>query len=220
MSRILIAEDEPRLAAFLEKGLRAEGYSTRVAGDGPTAERLALDDDFDLMILDLGLPVRDGIDVLRELRRSGRRLPVIILTARSDPEHRVTGLEEGADDYVGKPFHFAELLARVRLRLRGEERVVDNHQLKVGGVALDLRTRWASADGDTVELSRREFDLLHTFLQHPNQVLSREQLLARVWGYDYDPGSNVVDVYVGYLRRKLGSERFESVRGVGYRYRG
>jgi two-component system response regulator QseB len=219
MTRILIAEDEARLAAFLEKGLRAGGYTTTVAADGEIASVLARDEDFDLMVLDLGLPLKDGLEVLRELRRAGQRLPVIILTARGDPDERVAGLEAGADDYLGKPFHFEELLARVRVRLRDERAAVREHQLTVGEVALDLRTRWASVHGERVELSAREFELLRTFLEHPNQVLSREQLLAHVWGYDYDPGSNVVDVYVGYLRRKLGSDRLETVRGVGYRYR-
>jgi DNA-binding response OmpR family regulator len=219
MTRILIAEDEARLAAFLEKGLRAGGYTTTVASNGETASLLARDEDFDLMVLDLGLPIKDGLEVLRELRGSGQRLPVIILTARGDPDERVAGLEAGADDYIGKPFHFEELLARVRVRLRDDTPGVREHQLMVGELELDLRTRWASIHGEKVELSAREFELLRTFLEHPNQVLSREQLLSHVWGYDYDPGSNVVDVYVGYLRRKLGSKRFETVRGVGYRYR-
>ena len=219
MNRILIAEDEPRLASFLEKGLRASGFTTTVVDDGPGAESLADESDFDLLILDLSLPGKDGLEVLRALRSAGSRLPVIILTARGDPHDRVEGLESGADDYLAKPFHFEELVARVRVQLRGDHRRSEETQLRVGGVALDLRTRWASVDDETVELSAREFELLRTFLQHPNQVLSREQLLARVWGYDYDPGSNVVDVYVGYLRKKLGGQRFETVRGVGYRFR-
>ena len=219
MSRILIAEDEARLASFLEKGLRASGFTTTIVGDGPTASAVANDDDFDLLILDLGLPGKDGLDVLRDLRGAGQRLPVIVLTARGDPYDRIEGLETGADDYLPKPFHFEELVARIRARLRDEGSAVEQAQLRVGGVTLDLRTRWASIDGETVELSAREFELLRTFLEHPNQVLSREQLLARVWGYDYDPGSNVVDVYVGYLRRKLGGAQFETVRGVGYRFR-
>jgi DNA-binding response OmpR family regulator len=219
MSRILIAEDEARLASFLEKGLRASGFATTVVSDGPSATAIARDDDFDLLILDLGLPGKDGLEVLRDLRESGQRLPVIVLTARGDPHDLVEGLETGADDYLAKPFHFEELVARIRVRLRDDPAAVEEKQLRVGGVALDLRTRWASVGGETVELSLREFELLRTFLQHPDQVLSREQLLARVWGYDYDPGSNVVDVYVGYLRRKLGQEKFETVRGVGYRFR-
>jgi DNA-binding response OmpR family regulator len=218
MQRILIVEDEVRLASFLEKGLRSSGFATTVVGDGASAGAVATDEDFDLVILDLGLPGKDGLAVLRDLRREGRRVPVIVLTARSDPHDRVTGLEAGADDYLAKPFHFEELVARVRARLRGDGSAGEQTQLRVGDVSLDLRTRWASVGGETVELSAREFELLRTFLQHPEQVLSREQLLARVWGYDYDPGSNVVDVYVGYLRKKMGSEKFETVRGVGYRF--
>jgi DNA-binding response OmpR family regulator len=220
LSRILIAEDEARLAAFLEKGLRASGFVTTVAADGITASALAHDDDFDLLILDLGLPGKDGLEVLRDLRDSGQRLPVIVLTARGDPHDRVEGLEMGADDYLPKPFHFEELVARIRVRLRADPAATDEQtQLQIGDVALDLRTRWASVAGETVELSAREFELLRTFMQHPDQVLSREQLLSGVWGYAYDPGSNVVDVYVGYLRKKLGQGRFETVRGVGYRFR-
>jgi DNA-binding response OmpR family regulator len=220
VSQILIAEDEARLASFLEKGLRASGFITTIATDGIAAEKLANTGDFDLLILDLGLPRKDGLAVLRDLRAAGTRIPVIVLTARGDPHDRVEGLETGANDYLPKPFHFEELVARVRVQLRGGGPAAEPTQLRVGDVALDLRTRWASVAGDTVELSSREFELLRTFLQHPNQVLSREQLLAGVWGYDYDPGSNVVDVYVGYLRRKLGQPRFETVRGVGYRFRG
>jgi DNA-binding response OmpR family regulator len=220
LARILIAEDEPRLAAFLEKGLRAGGFVTTVVADGIGASTMARDEDFDLMILDLGLPGRDGLDVLRDVRAAQNKLPVIILTARDDTSDRIAGLEAGADDYIGKPFHFEELVARVRARLRADAgRPEERHQISEGGITLDLRTRWVSAGSTTVELSAREFELLRTFLEHPNQVLSREQLLAHVWGYDYDPGSNVVDVYVGYLRRKLSTDAFETVRGVGYRYR-
>ncbi|MQA73537.1 MAG: response regulator [Solirubrobacterales bacterium] len=220
MTRILVVEDEVRLGSFLEKGLRSSGFTTTVVGDGLTAGALARDEDFDLMILDLGLPGKDGLDVLRDLRANGQRLPVIVLTARGDPHDRVAGLESGADDYLPKPFHFEELIARIRLRLRdGGTRAAEQPQLQVGDVALDLRTRWATVGDERLELSAREFELLRAFLEHPNQVLSREQLLAHVWGYDYDPGSNIVDVYVGYLRRKLGGERFETVRGVGYRFR-
>ena len=208
MARILIAEDEPRLAAFLEKGLRAGGFATTVVADGNNASVMAKDENFDLLILDLGLPGRDGLDVLRDVRASQNKLPVIILTARDDTSDRVAGLEAGADDYIGKPFHFEELVARVRARLRGDAGPrEERHQISEGGITLDLRTRWVSAGPTTVELSAREFELLRTFLEHPNQVLSREQLLAHVWGYDYDPGSNVVDVYVGYLRRKLAVRR-------------
>jgi DNA-binding response OmpR family regulator len=220
VARVLIAEDEPRLAAFLEKGLRSSGFTTTVVADGPGASATADESEFDLMVLDLGLPGKDGLDVLRDLRAGGSSLPVIILTARDDTSDRIAGLEAGADDYIGKPFHFDELVARIRARLRGDGRAnEDRHVIATGGITLDLRTRWVSTGEGDIELSAREFELLRTFLEHPNQVLSREQLLAHVWGYDYDPGSNVVDVYVGYLRRKLGGRRFETVRGVGYRYR-
>ena len=218
MNRILIAEDEPRLASFLEKGLRSNGFVTAVAEDGAKASLVARDEDFDLLVLDLGLPGKDGKEVLRELRASGQRMPVIILTARDDVSDKVGGLESGADDYVTKPFRFEELLARVRARLR-DERTVEPTVLRAGDVVLDLRTRRASTGGRTVDLTAREFTMLEVLIRHAGQVLSREQLLSHVWGYDYDPGSNVVDVYVGYLRRKLGSDAIETVRGMGYRLR-
>ena len=217
MSRILIAEDEPRLSSFLEKGLRAAGYTTTVCDDGVRCVALARDADFDLLILDIGLPGQDGFAVLRAMRARGERLPVLILTARDEVADMIAGLDHGADDYVTKPFVFDELLARVRARLRAPEQADSALELHGGGVRLDVRTRRAEVDGEEVELTAKEFTLLETFLRHPGQVLSREQLLSHVWGYDFDPGSNVVDVYVGYLRRKLGSERFETVRGMGYR---
>jgi DNA-binding response OmpR family regulator len=216
MNRILIAEDEPRLAAFLEKGLRANGFVTSVAQDGDTASLMAHDDDFDLLVLDLGLPGKDGTQVLRELRSAGQRMPVVILTARDDVSDKVSGLEGGADDYVTKPFRFEELLARVRVRLR-DERTAVSTVLRAGEVTLDLRTRRATVQGRTVDLTAREFTMLEVLIRHAGQVLSREQLLSHVWGYDYDPGSNVVDVYVGYLRKKLGPGSIETVRGMGYR---
>ena len=216
MNRLLVAEDEPRIAAFLEKGLKANGFAVTVVDDGDDALHLADSDDFDLLILDVGLPGRDGFAVLRELRARGRRLPVIILTARDSVEDTVAGLEGGADDYVPKPFRFDELLARVRVRLR-TDRTPELTVLTVGAASLDLRTRRLSVEGRTVELTAREFALAEMFFRHPGQVLSREQLLSNVWGYDYDPGSNVVEVYVRYLRQKLGEGRIETVRGMGYR---
>ncbi len=216
MSRILIAEDEVRIASFVEKGLRANGFAADVAADGDDALRLARSGPYDQLIHDNGLPRRDGFDVLRELRRNEARLPVIILTARTSVGDTVAGLESGADDYIPKPFRFEELLARVRLRLRGE-RAAEPTVLRVGDVALDLRTRQAVLDGVSVDLSAREFAVAEMFFRHPGQVLSREQLLSQVWGYDFDPGSNIVDVYIGYLRKKLGKERIVSVRGMGYR---
>jgi DNA-binding response OmpR family regulator len=216
MNRILIAEDEPRLASFLQKGLRSNGFVTTVAEDGAKASLLARDDEFDLLVLDLGLPGKHGSEVLRELRSSGQRMPVIILTARDDVSDKVAGLERGADDYVTKPFRFEELLARVRARLR-DERTVERTVLRAGEIVLDLRTRRAATEGRTVDLTAREFTMLEVLIRHAGQVLSREQLLSHVWGYDYDPGSNVVDVYIGYLRKKLAPDSIETVRGMGYR---
>jgi DNA-binding response OmpR family regulator len=214
--RILIAEDEARIASFLEKGLRANGFTTEVAESGEDALRLGRTGRFDLVILDLGLPDRDGLEVLRHLRAAGTPVPVLVLTARSAVGDTVAALDGGADDYLTKPFRFDELLARVRVRLRGE-RLVEPTMLHCGDIALDLRTRQVAHGGRTTDLSAREFALAEVFFRHPGQVLSREQLLSLVWGYDYDPGSNVVDVYVGYLRKKLGKERIPAVRGMGYR---
>ncbi len=216
MSRILIAEDEARIASFLEKGLKANGFTTTVAVDGREAASLAGSGSFDLLILDLGLPGMGGFDVLEELRGRGSKIPVVILTARDSVTDTVAGLERGADDYITKPFSFEELLARVRLRLRGE-RAPEETVLEAGGATLDLRTRRLAVGDVSSDLSAREFALAEMFFRHPGQVLSREQLLSHVWGYDFDPRSNVVDVYVGYLRRKLGKDRIASVRGMGYR---
>ncbi len=216
MSRILIAEDEPGIAKFLEKGLQAAGYTTLLVEDGRTAAYAARDRDFDLLILDLGLPGIDGHEALAEVRARGERLPVIILTARTGVSETVAGLEGGADDYVTKPFQFEELLARVKVRLR-DRGTAEQALLEAGGVTLGLRTRKATVDGREVELSAREFTLAELLFRHPGQVLSRQQILSHVWGYDFDPGSNIVDVYVGYLRKKLGHDLIETARGMGYR---
>ena len=216
MTRILIAEDEVRIVSFLQKGLRASGYTTMAAHTGPDALAMARDADFDLLLLDLGLPGMDGHQVLAAMRQRGERMPVIVLTARDGVEDTVGALDRGADDYLTKPFRFEELLARIRVRLR-DSGGGDANLLSGERVSLDLRTRRATVDGRSVELTSREFALVETFLRHPGQVLSREQLLSHVWGYDFDPGSNVVDVYVRYLRRKLGDNAVETVRGMGYR---
>ncbi|HEX4816450.1 MAG TPA: response regulator transcription factor [Nonomuraea sp.] len=218
MNRILIAEDEARIASFVEKGLRANGFVTAVVGDGVAAYDLACAGGFDLLILDIGLPLSDGFTVLRRLREAKVAIPVIILTARDSVSDTVAGLEGGADDYIAKPFAFEELLARVRLRLRAD-RTPEVTVLRVSDLSLDLRTRRAYVGDRAVDLSTREFALAEIFCRHPDQVLTREQLLSHVWGFDFDPGSNVVDVYVRYLRRKIGPERIETVRGAGYRMR-
>jgi DNA-binding response OmpR family regulator len=216
MNRILIAEDESRLSGFLEKGLRANGFVTTVAVDGAAAALMARDTDFDLLILDVGLPGKDGFEALRDVRRAGQELPVIMLTVRRDVADKVAALTSGADDYMTKPFGFEELLARVHARMRS--RKPDVSSLRVGELVLDLRGRRAAKGGVTTDLTAKEFVLLETLMNHAGQVLSREQLLSHVWGYDYDPGvgSNVVEVYVCYLRRKLGEDVIETVRGMGY----
>ncbi|MCA0305959.1 MAG: response regulator transcription factor [Actinobacteria bacterium] len=217
MSQILIVEDEPRIAAFVAKGLRAAGFTTLVESSGEAAVELALGEQIDLVVLDVGLPGIDGFEVLARLRGQGATMPVIMLTARSSVADRVQGLQSGADDYVPKPFAFEELLARILLRLRTEGVPDPSLVLSHGDLSLDLRTRRADVAGRSVDLTAREFTLAEMFLRNPGMVLSREQLLSGAWGYDFDPGSNVVDVYVRYLRRKLGAERFETVRGMGYR---
>lgn len=217
MKRLLIAEDEERIASFLERGLGSSGFTTTTVADGDAAYAAARSGSFDLMILDLGLPKRDGLSVLEALRDARSNLPVIVLTARDSTADTVAGLETGADDYMPKPFAFDELVARIRLRLR-DEGTAEQTVVTVGGFSLDLRTRRATVDDRTVDLTAREFALAETLATHPDQVLSRQQLLSRVWGFDFDPGSNIVDVYVRYLRRKLGDELIETVRGVGYRF--
>ena len=220
MASILIIEDEPRIASFVAKGLKAEGHRTSIASDGADGLDQALSGTFDLVVLDIGLPKLDGFELLDALRAQGSRIPVIVLTARDSVTDTVSALEGGADDYMPKPFRFAELLARVRLRLRQatDQPASREEVLEAADVRLDLRTRRATVGGKEVELSAREFALAEMFLLNAGQVLSREQLLDQVWGFDFDPGSNVVDVYVGYLRRKLGSSAITTVRGMGYRF--
>ena len=216
MNRVLIVEDEVRIASFVEKGLKASGFTTSTAATGEEGLALLHTGEFDLVILDIGLPDKDGFTVLQEIRSRDKQTPVVILTARDSVGDTVQGLEGGADDYVTKPFSFEELLARIKARLR-DERSPEQNILSAGEAELDLRTRRVTHRGKAIELSAREFALAELFFRHPGQVLSREQILSNVWGYDYDPGSNIVDVYVGYLRKKLGSELIQTVRGMGYR---
>jgi DNA-binding response OmpR family regulator len=218
VTRILIAEDDPLVSAFIDKGLRAQGWSTVVVADGEQAEQLGLSGDFDMVILDIGLPQRDGLHVLRAVRSKGVRSAVLILTGQPQVRDVTVCLDSGADDYMTKPFRFEELLARVRARLRptGDDQP---HVLGAGLVRLDLWAREAIVGERTVPLTSREFMLLETFLRHPGQVLSRQQLLSSIWGYSFDPGSNLVNVYVSGLRKKLGENVIETVRGAGYRFR-
>jgi DNA-binding response OmpR family regulator len=216
MTRILIAEDETRISSFVEKGLRAAGFAVATVPDGRSALAEARTGQYALMILDIGLPAPGGFEVLETLRGEGNAITVIILTARDSAVDTVRGLEGGANDYLAKPFRFDELLARVRLRLK-EAQAEPVESLVAGGLELDVRTRRIIVDGNPVALSAREFALAEEFIRHRDQVLSREQLLSRVWGLDFDPGSNLVEVYVRYLRAKIGAERIETVRGMGYR---
>jgi len=216
VNNILIAEDEGRISLFIEKGLRAAGYSTTVVADGDGALEMATAGRHDLVLLDVGLRGIDGFEVLRRIRSQNQQLPVIMLTARTSLEDTVAGLEGGANDYMPKPFRFDELLARVRLRLR-DATAQNATTLSRGDLTLDALTRRATVSGRVVDLSAREFALAEEFLSRPDEVLSREHLLSTVWGLDFDPGSNVVDVYVRYLRAKFGAARIETVRGMGYR---
>jgi DNA-binding response OmpR family regulator len=216
--RILVIEDERTLASFIEQSLHAEGHAVTVCHDGPSGEAAALTGDYALVLLDLTLPGRDGLDVLGAIRAHMPALPVIVLTARAANEQRVQGLDRGANDYVAKPFSFAELLARVRAQLRTPTQP-ESSALAVDGLTMDLRTRRVVRGGREIPLTAREFELLAYLMRHPDQVLSREQILNAVWGYDFDPGSKVLEVYIGYLRRKLAGEEdpIETVRNVGYR---
>ena len=216
---VVVIEDEPKIASFVAKGLDAHGFHVLVAHDGQTGLRLALDPSVDLVVLDLVLPDLDGTQVLARLRERRTDVPVIVLTARDAVADRVANLNAGADDYLTKPFSFSELLARVQARLRPRAQAIAT-VLGHGRVTLNLNTRVAAFDDRAVELSAREFRLLETFLRHPGQVLSQAQLLDQVWGYDFDPESNVVEVYVGYLRKKLAADLIETLRGAGYRFKG
>lgn len=224
--RILVVEDERTLAEFVARALRAEGHTVTVAHDGEQGELEALTGDVALVLLDVMLPGKNGLEVLRAIRRRKPELPVIMLTARGAIEQRVEGLDQGANDYVTKPFAFDELLARVRAQLRTPAQR-EASVLEAGDIRLDLKTRRVERAGDDVQLTAREFELLAYLARHPDQVLSREQILNAVWGFDFDPGTKVLEVYIGYLRRKLdqageadGVEPIETVRNVGYRLRG
>jgi len=218
--RILVVEDERPIAEFVQRGLEADGYSVACAYDGDQGLALARTKDFGLVLLDVLLPKLSGLEVLKAIREGDETLPVIMLTALAETDDVVTGLDLGASDYLTKPFAFGELLARVRAHLRqpGQTNAIS---LEIGGINLDFRTREVHRSGRPVKLTAREFELLAYLMRHPDQVLSRAQILNAVWGYDYDPGTNVLDVYIGYLRRKLeaadGITPIETVRSAGYR---
>jgi DNA-binding response OmpR family regulator len=220
--RILVVEDDAQIASFLERGLTARGYQVSLADRGDDGLELARSDEVELVVLDLSLPGIDGLEVLERLRAARRDLPVLVLTARDALDQKVRALDLGADDYMTKPFALDELLARLRaLTRRTDQRTAD--AIEVGDLRLDLLTRRATRGGEAIELSTREFVLLEYLMRHPDQVLSRTQILTAVWEYDFDPLSNIVDVYVRYLRRKVDRpgepSTIETVRGAGYRLR-
>lgn len=220
--RILVVEDERAIADFISRGLESEGYAVTWVADGIEGEALARTGRFDLILLDIMLPGKNGLDLLASLRRDDGETPVILLTAKGDVPDRVAGLDAGATDYIPKPFAFEELVARIRAHLRNPAQG-NSTELKVGDIEMNLLKRTVGRDGREINLSAREFDLLAFLMRHPGQVLSREQLLNGVWGYDYDPGTNIVGVYIAYLRRKLALEDrpdpIETLRSVGYRLR-
>jgi DNA-binding response OmpR family regulator len=227
-SRVLVIEDEPGIVDFLDRGLRAHGYEVATALDGETGTDRALNDDVSLVVLDMMLPGRSGLEVLRTLNAAKPGLPVIVLTALGDVEHRVAGLDAGAVDYLAKPFSLSELAARIRAQLRAASHAPST-ALRVGDIEINLITREVHRAGEPVRLSTTEFELLVYLMRNRGHVLSREQILRAVWGYEYDPGTNVVDVYIGYLRRKLRTTKRDgpevarrdapivTVRSVGYR---
>lgn len=217
MNRVLIAEDEERIASFIKKGFEANGFTTTVVDDGASAALRARDSDFDLMVLDLKLPEKDGLQVLSDIRERGERIPVIILTANDEVDTTVAGLEGGADDYMRKPFSFDELLARAKLRLRQAEE--SETALHAGVLSLDLHRHTVSIGDEVIDLPGREFALAEVLFRNQGEILSRPQLLEAVWGEEADPASKKLEVYVLYLRRKLGDEVIENLRGRGYRLR-
>lgn len=222
MKRILIAEDATRIASFISKGLTAKGYSVSHVADGAEVIPTLNEGKFDLLVLDIGLPNKDGLAILEELRGTGNEIPVIVLTARDSIDATLASFQGGADDFMPKPFSFDELVARIERRIRSSpsnSSKAPDSSLSVGSVTLDLLSRRVRSSGKEFELTAREFTMLELLMRNSGQIISREQLLSRVWGLDHDPGSNVVDVYVRYLRQKLGPDSIETVRGLGYRFK-
>jgi DNA-binding response OmpR family regulator len=216
---VLVVQDDPRVTSFIKRGLEAEGFAVRTTSDGAEGLNMSRSLDFDLIVLDLHLPLVTGEEILSTLRAAGSTVPVIVLTDEDATSDGVDILNAGADDYLTRPCDFDELLARIRARLRTADQPVST-TIEQGRVTIDVATREVRIGGRSVDLSPREFALLETMMHHEGQVLSQTQLLNQVWGYDRDPTSNVVEVYVGYLRKKLRRDVVETVRGAGYRFRG
>ena len=219
--KVLLVEDEAKIASFVRQGLQEAGFVVEVCNNGNDGQILALEQAYDVVVLDIMLPGKDGLGVLKSLRQAGQSVPVILLTARNELDDRLQGLNLGADDYLAKPFFVEELIARIHAVIRrgsGERQ----NRLSVGPVVLDRITREVTCQEQTVELTTREFNLLEYLMRSPGRVLTRTQILEHVWGYDFNPSTNVVDVCIQRLRKKLspiGGHWIESVRGVGYRFR-
>ncbi len=216
---VLVVQDDPQIASFIKRGLEAEGFAVRTTCDGAEGLQLSTSLGFDLIVLDLSLPTVAGDEILTKLRSSGSAVPVIVLTAQDAVSDPVATLNAGADDYLTRPYDFEELVARIRARLRSADQT-GSATVSHGRVTIDVMTREVHIGERSVELSAREFALLETLMHHAGQVLSQPQLLNQVWGYDRDTSSNVVEVYVGYIRKKLDRDVVETVRGAGYRFRG
>jgi len=215
--RILVVEDEQKVARFLKKGLEAEGYEVEIAADGKTGEKLARTEAYDVILLDVLLPKKDGFEILHDLRKDEIRTPILMLTARSATEDIVGGLDQGADDYLTKPFAFNELLARMRSLIR---RGTVKTKLKYTDLTLDTIAHKASRSGSTIELTAREYALIEYFLRNRGKLITRQELSKEIWGYSFDPGTNVVDVYVNHLRKKIDADYpvklLQTERGKGY----
>jgi DNA-binding response OmpR family regulator len=215
---ILLVEDEAKVARFIKEGLTAEGYEVEIAADGKSGEKKALDGDFDLILLDVLLPKKNGFEVLHALRTSGLRTPIIMLTARTATEDVIQGLDHGAEDYLTKPFAFNELLARIRSLLRRDRQSPTVYRL--ADLHLNTMTRKATRDGTVIELTAREFALLEYLMRNPHRLITRQQLAKEIWGFNFDPGTNIIDVYINHLRKKI-DQNFEkkllhTERGKGY----
>jgi two-component system copper resistance phosphate regulon response regulator CusR len=219
--KLLVIEDEPRMRESLEAGLRQHGFVVDSSGLGIEGEEMALKNDYDLIVLDVMLPDRDGTDVCRNLRQNGQTTPVLMLTALAATDEKIDGLDAGADDYLTKPFEFAELIARIRAVLRRGQ-ASESHTLKYGDLELDLYTRSATRAGKTFELSNKEFMLLELLMRHPNRVLTRPFIGEKVWDMNFDPTSNVIDVYIAMLRKQIDKDFDEplihTIKGAGYRF--
>jgi heavy metal response regulator len=217
--RLLVVEDEKKVASFIKQGLEEEGYAVDVASDGEKGLEMALDGVHDLIILDISLPRVDGLRVLKRLRQQRVSIPVLLLTVRATIEDKVLGLDAGADDYLTKPFAFQELVARVRALMRRRTET-EPALLRVADLVLDPARRIVSRGGEKIELTAKEFALLEYFMRNPGRVLTRTQMIEHVWNYDFDTMTNIIDVYVNYLRKKVDSDRepklIHTVRGVGY----